>query len=90
MERAAGLLDRYVARKRKRQVSSCGESNAAPIQSAGLSQPVTKDQSATDGSSGDQAITIPGSLELGLMDESEPDGAGHPELNEGGPAPRAL
>ena len=37
MERTAGLLDRYAARKRKRQVSSSGESDAAPIQSADLS-----------------------------------------------------
>ena len=61
MEREAGLLDRYAARKRKRQVSSSGESDAAPVQSAGLSQPVTKDQSAADGSSGNRAITIPSS-----------------------------
>ena len=30
MERTAGLLDRYAARKRKRQVSSSGESDTAP------------------------------------------------------------
>ena len=33
MERTAGLLDRYAARKRKRQVSSSGESDAVPAQS---------------------------------------------------------
>ena len=65
MERMAGLLDRYAAHKRKRQVSSSGESDAAPIQSAEPSQPATNDQSAADGSSGDWAITIPGSAELG-------------------------
>ena len=31
MERTAGLLDRYDARKRKRQVNSSGESDAAPV-----------------------------------------------------------
>ena len=35
MERTTGLLDQYAARKRKRRVSSSGESDAAPIQSAG-------------------------------------------------------
>ena len=67
MERTVGLLDRYAARKRKRQVSSSGESDVAPVQSVDLSQPVTKDQSAADGSSGDRAITIPGSPELGQI-----------------------
>ena len=43
MEREAGLLDRYTAHKRKRQVSSSGESDAAPVPSADLGQPVTKD-----------------------------------------------
>ena len=37
MERTMGLLDRYDACNRKRQVSSSGESNAAPVQSAELS-----------------------------------------------------
>ena len=73
MERTAGLLDRYVARKRKRQVSSSGESDAVPTQSAGLSQPTTEDLSAADGSSGDRAITIPGSPELGPIVGLGPD-----------------
>ena len=34
MERMARLLDRYAAQKRKRQVSSSGESDATPIQFA--------------------------------------------------------
>ena len=85
-----GLLDQYAAWKRKRQVSSSGESGAAPAQFVEPSQPAVNDQSAADGSSGDRAITIPGSPELGPIGESEPDGAGHPELNVGGPAPRAL
>ena len=87
MERAAGLLDRYVARKRKRQVSSSGKSDAAPIQSADLSQPAIKDQFAADGSLGDQAITIPGSPELGPTVRPKPDQS---ESNEDDPAPLAL
>ena len=73
MEREAGLLDRYAARKRKRKVSSIGESDTAPVKSADLGQPVTKDQSAADSSSGDRAITIPGSPELGPTIGPEPD-----------------
>ena len=65
MERTARLLDRYAAHKRKRQVSSSGESDAAPVQSAESSHPATDDEPAADGSSGDRAITIPGSPELG-------------------------
>ena len=34
MERMTGLLDRYAARKRKWQVSSSGESDTTPVQSA--------------------------------------------------------
>ena len=64
-----------------------GESDAAPTQSAGLSQLTTEDQSAADGSSGDRAITIPGSPELGLIVGSGPDQS---ELNEDDPAPREL
>ena len=87
MEREAGLLDRYAARKRKRQVSSSGESDVAPVPSADLGQPVTKDQSPADGSSGDRAITIPGSLELEPSIGLEQDQS---ESNEDDPAPRAL
>ena len=50
MERMTGLLDRYAARKRKRQVSLSGESNAAPFQSTEPSQPAADDQPAADGS----------------------------------------
>ena len=78
MERTMGLLDHYAVRKRKRQVSLSEESNAVPVQSEELSQPTFDDQPATDKSSGDRAITIPGSPELGPMGESEPDGAGQP------------
>ena len=45
-----GLLDRYAARKRKRQVSSSVESDAAL---AGPSQPAADDQPTADESSGD-------------------------------------
>ena len=79
MEREAGLLDRYAARKKKRQVSSSGESDAAHIPS--------KDQPAADGSSGDREITIPGSPELGPTIRSEPERS---ESNEDDSAPRAL
>ena len=90
MERTAGLLDRYAARKRKRQVSSSGESDAAPVQHAKPSQPATDDEPAADGSSGDRAITIPGSPELGPTSGSKSDGAGRLESNVGDPTPRAL
>ena len=90
MERMAGLLDRYTARKRKRQVSSSGESDAIPVQFAEPSQPAADGEPAADGSSGDQAITIPGSLELRPIVGPEPDGAGRSESNEGHQAPRAL
>ena len=72
MERATGLLDRYAVRKRKRQISSSEGSGAVPAQSAELSQPASDDQLAANGSSGDWAITIPDSPELGPMGESEP------------------
>ena len=90
MEKRVGLLDRYAARKRKRQVSSSGESDAAPVQSVELCQPATNDQSAANVSSGDRPITIPGSPELGPTIGPEQDGAGPSESNEGDPAPRAL
>ena len=90
MERMAGLLDRYAARKRKRQVSSSGESDTAPVQSAEPSQPTTIVQPVGDGSSGDRAITIPGSPKLGPTSGPDHDGASQSESNEGDPAPRAL
>ena len=85
-----GLLDRYAARKRKRQVSSSGESDVAPVQSTEPSQPATDDEPTADRSSGDREITIPGSPELGLTGGLDLDGAGRSESNEGDPAPRAL
>ena len=90
MERSAGLLDRYATRKRRRQVSSSGESDAAPVQAAEPIQPATGAQPAADGSSGDRAITIPGSPELEPTIGPESDGAGRSDSNEGGLAPQAL
>ena len=87
MERMTGLLDRYATRKRKRQVSSSGESEAALVQSVELSQPAADDQPAADGSSGDRVITILGSPELGPKGGAEPNGAERSESNEGDPAP---
>ena len=63
-ERMTRLLDRYAARKRKRQVISSGESDTTPVQTTGPSQSAVDGQPATDGSSGDQAIIIPCSPEL--------------------------
>ena len=90
MERTVGLLDRYAARKRKRQVNSSGESDAIPTQFAEPSQPASDDLPTADGSSGEWAITISGSPELGQTGESGPDGAIHPESVVGDPALIAL
>ena len=90
MEKMARLLDRYAARKRKRQVSLSGESNVAPFQSAEPSQPADDGEPAADGSSGDRAIIIPGSPKLGPTGGPEPDGAGRSESKEVDPALRAL
>ena len=38
----SGLLDRYAAHKRKRQLSFGSESNVAPAQAAGPSQPAAE------------------------------------------------
>ena len=43
MERMTGLLDHYVTRKRKRQVSSSEELDAVPVQFAELSQLASED-----------------------------------------------
>ena len=90
MERMTGLLDRYVVRKRKRQVSSSGESDVAPIQSTEPSQPTANDQLVANESLRDRAITIPGFPELGPTGGAKPDEADRSESNEGDPAPRAL
>ena len=73
-ERITGLLDRYSARKRKRQLSSSSESN--PAQTAGPSQP------AAEGGSEMQAIVIPGSPEPEPTYQMEPAGVARIELKE--------
>ena len=59
-----GVLDRYASRKRRRQMISSDESDAAPVRTAEPSQLVVDGQPAADGSSGEQAIIIPCSPEL--------------------------
>ena len=85
-----GLLDRYAARKRKRKVISIGESDTAHVQTGGSSLPAIDGQLAVDGSSGDQAIIIPCSLELGPTTRMEQDRVYRSESKEDGPAPAAL
>ena len=65
-ERMTGLLDRYAARKKKQRLSSGNESDIAPAQAAGPSQP------AVEGGSEVQAIIIPGSPESGPPNQTEP------------------
>ena len=89
-ERMARVLNRYVARKRKRQVISSGESDTAPVQIGGPSLPTANGQLAACRSSGDQAIIIPCSPELGLTGRTESDGADRSESSEDDPAPTAL
>ena len=89
-ERMTRLLDRYTTRKRKQQVICSSESDPAPVHTTEPSLPVTDGQPVTGGSSGDQAIIIPCSLELEPIGGAELDGVGRSESNEGDPAPRAL
>ena len=84
------LLDRYVTRKRKRQVISSSESDPAPVQTARPSLSATDGQPATDGSLGDQAITIPCSPELGPTGQTESGGVDRSESNKDDPASSAL
>ena len=79
-----GLLDRYAACKRKQQLSSGSESGIAPAQTAGPSQPAAK------GGSEVQAIIIPGSLESGPTDQTEPAGVTRIDSKEADPVPSAL
>ena len=77
-----GLLDRYVARKRKRQVSSSSESDPAQVAGSSLL--------AAEGGLEMQAIVIPGSPEPGATDQTEPAGIGRTESKEADPVPSAL
>ena len=52
-ERMTGMLDRYAARKRKRQGISSSESDLAPVHNTKLSLPAIDGQPVTNGSSGD-------------------------------------
>ena len=83
-ERMTGLLDRYANRKRKRQLSSDSESNIAPAQTEGPSQPVA------EGGSEVQGIIIPGSPELGPTYQTELTGVARIESKEVDPVPSAL
>ena len=77
-----GLLDRYAARKRKRQLSSSSESD--PAQTVGTSQPVV------EGGLEMQAIVILGSLEPRPTNQTESAGVARIELKEADPVPSAL
>ena len=77
-----GLLDRYAALKRKRQVSSNSESD--PAQAAGSSLPTAK------GGLEMQVIVIPGSLEPRTIDQTEPEGVARTDLKEVDPVLSAL
>ena len=100
MERLVGLLDRYAARKRKRQVSYSEESGAPSAHPVEPSPPVYDNLPTIDGSSGERAITISGFSEFGqtvesgldgaIQPESGPDGAVQPESGVGDLAPIAL
>ena len=90
MERSAGLLNRYAVRKRKRKVSSSEESGAPAAQPVESSPSVSDNLLTTDGSSGERAITISGSSELGQTGESGPDGAIQLDSVVGDLAPVAL
>ena len=89
-ERMMGLLDRYVARKRKRQVISSSKSGPALVRTTEPSLQPTDGQPVTDESSRDQAIIIPCSPELEPTGGAELDRADQLESNEGDPTPRAL
>ena len=79
-----GLLDCYAARKRKRQQSSDSESDIAPTQATGPSQPVS------EGGSEVQAIIIPGSPESGPAYEMESAGVAQIESMDADLVPSAL
>ena len=75
-ERMTGLLDRYAARKRKRQVIFSCESDTAPVLAMKPNQSAVNSQPAADESLGDQVIIIPCSPELELIGRTESDRAG--------------
>ena len=79
-----GLLNRYIARKRKRQLSSGSESDIAPAQTAGPSQP------AVEGGSKVQAIIIPDFPKSGPADQTESARVARMESKEADPIPSVL
>ena len=81
-ERMMGLLDRYVARKMKLQLSSSSESD--PAETAGPGQ------SVVEGGSEMQAIFIHGSPESGPTDQTELAGVAQIESKEANPVSSAL
>ena len=81
-ERMTGLLDRYAARKRKRQLSSSSEFD--PAQTTGPSQ------SAAERGSEMQAIVIPGSPKPVPTYQIEPAGVDRIESQDADPIPSAL
>ena len=81
-EMMTGLLGRYAAHKRKRQLSSSSESD--PTQAAG------SNLSGAEGGSDMQAIVIPSSPEPGATNQTEPTGVAQIELKEADLVPSAL
>ena len=79
-----GLLDRYVARKRKRQESFDRGPDVVPIQAKGPSR------SASEGGSEVQAIVIPGSPEMEPSNWPGSEDVAQAESREAGPVPVAL
>ena len=77
-----GLLDRYAACKRKRQLSSSSESD--PVQDVGSNLPVA------EGGSEMQAIVILGSPEQEATDQTEPTGVARTESKEANPVSSEL
>ena len=74
------LLDRYVARKRKRQEDVEREADGAK----------GSDRPPTEGGSEMQAIVIPGSPEIESNDQSSSEDIARGEPMEGTPIPSAL
>ena len=101
-ERMTGLLHRYAARKRKRQVISDSESGPAPVRDMDPHQPdalakapetcqvPAGRQPSVEGSSGGQVIHIPGSPESGSTGQNELIGNSQTGSGEADPAPSAL
>ena len=79
-----GLLHRYAARKRKRNASSKQMADTTVEPARESSHP------ATDGDSEVRAVTISGSPEMGLNDQSAPEDVVGVESREASPIPAAI